>query len=273
MTAYYNDNEPYAAQWLRNLISANLIAPGHVDERSIIDVRPSDLGGYAQCHFFAGIGGWSLALRLAGWPDDRPCWTGSCPCQPFSDAGARRGFADARHLWPAWFALVREHRPAAIFGEQVSRAIGPGWLDAVAADLEREGYAFGATVLPACAVDAPHQRDRLWFVADTDREGQRGLPVDAEMARAPEPVADAPRHAGDELRETGPTGCELSLRGCSSEPRGGCGPVQPWPPESGIRRVAHGIPARASKLRALGNAIVPQVAAQFIAAYCEARGG
>lgn len=106
MTAYYNENDPYAAAWLRNLIAADLIAPGDVDERSIVDVRADDLAGYRQCHFFAGIGVWSYAPRLAGWPDDREVWTGSCPCQPFSTAGKRAGFADERHLWPAWYRLI-----------------------------------------------------------------------------------------------------------------------------------------------------------------------
>jgi len=82
MTAYYNENDPYAAQWLRNLIEAGEIAPGYVDDRSIVDVRPDELDGYTQCHFFAGIGVWSYALRRAGWSDDAPVWTGSCPCFP-----------------------------------------------------------------------------------------------------------------------------------------------------------------------------------------------
>ena len=105
---YYNEFDPQAAQWLRNLITAGLIPAGDVDERSIEDVKPNDLRGYTQCHFFAGIGGWPLALDLAGWPRDRPVWTGSCPCQPFSAAGRGDGFADQRHLWPAWFHLIRE---------------------------------------------------------------------------------------------------------------------------------------------------------------------
>lgn len=70
--AYYNENDPQAAQWLRELIKAGVIAPGDVDDRSILEVQPADLRGYAQCHFFAGIGGWSYALRLAGWPDGWP---------------------------------------------------------------------------------------------------------------------------------------------------------------------------------------------------------
>lgn len=87
MSAYYNEIDPYAAQWLRNLMDYDLILPGEVDERSIVEVHPDDLKGFTQCHFFAGIGGWSLAARLARWPDDRRLWTGSCPCQPFSVAG------------------------------------------------------------------------------------------------------------------------------------------------------------------------------------------
>lgn len=166
MTAYYNENDPFAAAWLQELIRAGLIAPGDVDARSIEDVHPSDLAGYAQCHFFAGIGGWSYALRLAGWPDDRPIWTGSCPCQPFSQAGKGAGFADERHLWPAWHWLIEQCRPAIVFGEQVARgAAARDWLSLVHADMEGLGFAFGAAHLPACAVGAPHRRERAFWVA------------------------------------------------------------------------------------------------------------
>lgn len=364
-TAYYNENEPYAAQWLRNLVAAGLIAPGDVDERSILDVRPSDLDGYAQCHFFAGLGGWSVALHLAGWDDARPVWTGSCPCQPFSSAGRRKGGADERHLWPRWFGLIRECHPAIVFGEQVARAVGQGWLDQVAADLEGQSYAFAAAVLPACAVDAPHLRNRLWFVADAgsaelrDEPGRRsgpdgsGAPVarshgatrsvanphlDARQQRRPGDaqevargldadrscigagdVADAqgerqqPRSGASQevgagaapavepegcaalpagrgsptVADASGTGLEVAFSGHARQqppalgsgddafagrdgyrqlPAAGRAPAR-WPSESGIRRVAHGIPARAPKLRALGNAIVPALAAQFIEAY------
>jgi DNA (cytosine-5)-methyltransferase 1 len=118
--AYYNEFDPYAAQWLRNLIAAGHIAPGDVDERSIEDIHPYDLIEYTQCHFFAGIGVWSYALRLAGWSDAREVWTGSCPCQPFSAAGAGGGFADERHLWPAFYHLIDFHRPPVVLGEQVA---------------------------------------------------------------------------------------------------------------------------------------------------------
>lgn len=174
--AYYNEFDKAAAQRLRSLIAAGLIPAGDVDERSIEDVTPADLAGYTQHHFFAGIGGWPLSLRLAGWPDSRPAWTGSCPCQPFSAAGKGAGFADERHLWPAWQHLIAQCRPAVVFGEQVaSAAVGP-WIDLVHADLEGMGYAFGCLPFPAAGVGAPHIRDRTYWVADTGGTGlsQRG---------------------------------------------------------------------------------------------------
>lgn len=171
MTAYYNEFDPGAAAWLRELIKAGLIADGDVDERSIEDVCPADLLGYTQCHFFAGIGVWSYALRLAGWTDDMPVWTGSCPCQPFSPAGKGKGFADERHLWPAFFHLIEVCGPKLVFGEQVAGKDGLGWLDLVAADLEAVGYACGAVPFPAAGIGAPHIRERLYWVADA--EGDR----------------------------------------------------------------------------------------------------
>ena len=164
MTAFYNEIDPYAAQWLRNLIAAGHIAPGVVDERSIVDIQPADLEGFDQVHFFAGIGVWSHALRRAGWPDERHVWTGSCPCQPFSSAGKRKGTDDERHLWPHFFRLIQECHPSVVLGEQVASKDGLGWLDAVSADLEGAGYAFRAADLCAAGVGAPHIRQRLWFV-------------------------------------------------------------------------------------------------------------
>lgn len=161
--AFYNEIDPYAAQWLRNLIAAGHIAPGVVDERSIEDVTPDDLRPFTQCHFFAGIGVWSHALRRAGWADDRPVWTGSCPCQPFSAAGKGAGFADERHLWPHFHWLIGQCRPDVVFGEQVASKDGLGWLDLVQADLEGTGYASGAVDLCAAGVGAPHIRQRLWW--------------------------------------------------------------------------------------------------------------
>lgn len=163
---YYNEWDKGAAAWLRELIKAGQIPNGYVDERSITDVTAGDLEGFTQCHFFCGIGGWPLALQLAGVPSTQPLWTGSPPCQPFSVAGAGAGKRDIRHLAPAFLDLVAECRPQLIFGEQVAAAITKDqWADSLLIELAEEGYASGFTVLPACSVGAPHKRDRLFFGA------------------------------------------------------------------------------------------------------------
>jgi len=407
MSTYYNEYEPYAAQWLRNLIKEGHIPDGEVDTRSILAVSPDDLRGFVQCHFFAGLGGWAYAARLAGWPDDRPLWTGSAPCQPFSTAGQQKGTADERHLWPVFFGLIRACRPPVVMGEQVAAAVGKDWLDGVSSDLEGIGYACGAVVVPACAVDAPHRRDRLWFVADSDigqsraergddgevrrvqkaqREPEHGAPVSGRGSREDGDVADAEQHGrgrqedaacnqppegngsanqhsghsracdgyvadaadtglslrgyprrseGNTESRTGlvnelercdqsyvadagqvgrdgwasPAGCEAGAnagaegrsggdvadadsvsqqrgRGELSGPQGpeaGRRNHGPWDTyqwaigsdgkarrvEPSIRLLAHGVPARVGKLRAYGNAIVPQVAAEIIGAYMD----
>lgn len=202
MTAYYNEIDPYAAQWLRNLIKAGHIAPGDVDERSIEDVRPDDLRGYTQCHFFAGIGVWSFALRMAGWEDSRPVWTGSCPCQPFSIASLvnRKGFDDERHLWPVWFELIRECSPSVVFGEQVASPDGSKWLDGVFDNLEGEGYACGAAVLTAAGAGADHIRRRNYFTANSLREGRQGhQPIERVSVATPEAFAES-RNAAARIR-------------------------------------------------------------------------
>ena len=173
MAAYYNEIEPFAVHVLKQLIRDGVIADGDVDDRSIVDVRPEDLKGYTQCHFFAGGGLWSVAARMADWDDDRPLWTGSCPCQPFSVAGKGKGTADARHLWPDFHRLLRECRPAIVFGEQVASRAGREWLSGVRSDVEAVGYALGAADLCAAGVGAPHIRQRLYWVGMADAEGER----------------------------------------------------------------------------------------------------
>lgn len=187
---YYNEIDPYCAAWLQNLMDAGEIPRGVIDTRSIEDVTPADLAGFTQCHFFAGLGGWPLALRLAGWPESRRAWTGSCPCQPFSAAGKGAGFADERHLWPAWQHLIAQCRPAVIFGEQVaSKAVDP-WIDLVHADLEGMGYAFGCVPFPSAGVGAPHIRDRTYWVADAEQygSGRQATPTDHQWTQANRPA-------------------------------------------------------------------------------------
>lgn len=165
MKTYYNEFDPKAAAWLRVLADDLLIWPGVVDERSIKEVDPTDVMGYGRCHYFAGIGGWDHALELAGWPRGVPVWTGSCPCQPYSNAGKGLGDADERNLWPAFFNLIRQCRPQFVFGEQVSGAIKHGWLDGIRSDLEGAGYACGYAVLGAHSAGTDHIRQRLYWVA------------------------------------------------------------------------------------------------------------
>ena len=281
---YYNEIDLYAAEWLRNLIAAGHIAPGDVDTRSIVDVKANDLKGYTQCHFFAGIGVWSYALRSANWPDDRPVWTGSCPCQPFSIAGSGAGVTDERHLWPAWFELIKQCRPDVIFGEQVESAIKHGWLDLVQNDLERENYIVGAAGIPAAGVGAPHIRHRLYFVAQSSEIGRRGR-RDGDTARDSGQIQTEGRGASSELADT----IEGGRAGVSGDSKtqeqriAQCGTSGFWgaadwidctdnktrPVEPSTFPLAYGSTARVGRLRAYGNAIVPQAAQTFIEAYLE----
>lgn len=251
MAAYYNENDPYCVAWLRALIAEGLIADGEVDERSIVDVRAAELAGFTQCHFFAGIGGWSYALRLAGWSDDRPVWTGSCPCQPWSVAGKGDGANDPRDLWPAWFRLIDVCGPGVVFGEQVESPAGRAWFDRVSVWMEGISYAVGAIDLSAASVDAPQNRLRLWFVADANHPRRKG-PIRQRQPR-------------QTLEEWSPARREPVRPDCGS-----------WPP--GPRAVHHvpvlvnGVPGVVGGCKGYGNAIVPQVAALFIQAYDEVTG-
>ena len=257
MRAYYNEWDPYCAQWLRNLVAAGLIPAGDVDERDIRDVRAADLAGYRQCHFFAGIAGWSLALRLAGWADDREVWTGSCPCQPFSNAGKQRGTSDERHLWPEFHRLIAERRPSVVFGEQVAGRLGREWLAAVQADMEVLDHAFGAADLCSAGVGAPNIRQRLWWVAYALRAGRSKWWPIAGDGPAPRrgsgvPLANSDRNG---CRASGAPGGQPQER--DPEPRSRLGD-----PQAGQRRVRQPEPCdeqpgpigRSGSFERLGNA-------------------
>jgi DNA (cytosine-5)-methyltransferase 1 len=298
---YYNENDPQASAWLKELIAQGALPDGVVDDRSIEDVTPIELEPYVQCHFFAGIGGWPYALQLAGWPEDRPVWTGSCPCQPFSAAGKGAGTADERHLWPAFFWLISQCRPAIVFGEQVASSDALGWWDVVSTDLEAADYACGGVDLCAAGVGAFHIRQRLYWVADSESLG-RGF-LDSENKRATDGEKHPPSNdsQASSLADAGGQGLEIERQQqtwgqCQTLERGS--QANPWrhpdwlpcrdgkarPAQSGIFPLVNGVPAdlvcgsnpgipanetaeaRAMRLRGYGNAIVPQLAAQFIAA-------
>lgn len=284
MPAYYNEYDPFAAQWLRELIKAGHIAPGDVDTRSIVDVQPDELRGYTQCHFFAGIGVWSYSLRLAGWPDDRPVWTGSCPCQPFSAAGKGGGFADERHLWPAFHWLISQRQPVVVLGEQVASKDALRWFDLVSADLERTGYACGAVDLCAAGVGAPHIRQRLWWVAH--RLADAELPPQPRQ-RSISGAAVCQQDA-DGFGRSGVAGgmepdasdagmfCEQATAAAApAGPTNGVWGNADWlfcrdgrwrAVEPGTFPLAHGAPARVGRLRGYGNAIAAPVAQAFVEA-------
>ena len=237
MAAYYNEIDPYAAAWLRNLVSRGLIAPGDVDERSIADVQPDDLRGYDQCHFFAGIGGWSLALRLAGWADDRPVWTGSPPCQDHSLAGAvwgvRRGIDGPRGgLARPWLDLVGRRLPRTVLFENVPGIAGRA-LTEIEGRLEGLGYRVARSERTSAGVAAPHLRRRVWLAADRDGAGPQ-----EPRGAGPSPPFSDPRAA--------PPG-DVWV----AAPHRPCG-------------VADGFPARVAAVRAFGNAIDPWVAAAWL---------
>jgi DNA (cytosine-5)-methyltransferase 1 len=285
-----------------------------VDERSIVDVRPDDVRGYTQCHFFAGIGGWSYALRLAGWPDDQPVWTGSCPCQPFSQAGVGGGFTDKRHLWPAFFHLIQQCSAERVFGEQVGAKAGENWLDLVFDDLEGSSYACAAADLAAASVGAPHIRQRLYWVADSEVAQRRRTRFPSDTGRRSEEAGGSVRAGGvADIDNQGLEGRD-GMQKCADEFSSGAnqlaggmeypnlpgkhkwtpsgeqplhnenGSTSPWgdidwihcrdgkarPVEAGTFPLANGVLKRMGKLRGFGNAIVPQVAAEFIKSYMEA---
>jgi DNA (cytosine-5)-methyltransferase 1 len=264
LSAYYNEIDLYAAEWLRNLIEKGMIPDGEVDTRSIVDVTPDDIRKFTQCHFFAGIGGWGHAIRLAGWSDDKPIWTGSCPCQPFSSAGKRGGTDDPRHLWPHFHRLISAVRPPVVMGEQVAGQAGYGWFDGVQADLETIGYAGRAVDIPALAVNAPHIRQRLYWIACdmADSKSQRRQSFSRSLHSNVEQQAGQLKDGNFFVTSNGKGHWDdhVWLAGSDGKARR----VKP-----GLPLLAHGVPKRVGRLRAYGNAIVPQVAAEVIRAFME----
>lgn len=263
---YYNEWDKATAAWLRELIKAGLIPRGEVDDRSISEVTPGDLKGFTQCHFFAGIAGWSRALYLAGVPATVPLWTGSPPCQPFSQAGNQKGKYDERHLAPTFIKLIKQCKPTMLFGEQVAKAIETGWLDDLQTELAGAGYAVGAAVLSASGVGAPHKRERLYFgavngMADPYRDQHRWA-----LPRSTGAEAFATLGVGQNLPESGePGGAGSNVLGfweCADKRL--CRDGKYREVEPGTSPLADGIPARVERLRGYGNAIVPQVGAMFI---------
>jgi DNA (cytosine-5)-methyltransferase 1 len=253
---------------------------------------------------FSGIGGFSLAAEEAGWQTTAFCenepycqevlqrhWpevpivenihefdgkrhkgvslcTGGFPCQGFSHAGERRGCDDNRYLWPEMFRIIKESRPSFVVAENVVGIISVA-LDTVLSDLESEGYSTGTVVLPACAVNAPHRRDRVWILADSQCERQEGdgpryksrrqagLPSGngAPMANSGEPGLQGP--------EQSKTPCESAWASRPTAERGGF-TGSDWSIEPDVGRVVDGLPKRSHRLKGLGNAIVPALCYEIL---------
>lgn len=260
MSSYYNDFDPFLCEWLRNLIAAGLIPDGEVDNRSIRDVQPEDLKDFDHVHLFAGIGGFAHALRLAGWPDDEPIWTGGFPCQPFSEAGDQRGADDDRHLWPEFHRLIDGCRPPVVLAENVPPIVKLA-LDGVLADLERSNYASRSLLVPACAVNAPSRRERLWVCALSNDRGERWAGREDAAQGNLADRAQAQRREStsrDEVRRDGAEGFwDGSLVFLGPDKNRRRAPV-------GVHPLGHGFPGNLDRVCAFGNAIVPQVAEQLI---------
>lgn len=240
---YFNEWEPFQCRWLRRLYPSAI-----VDSRDICSVTPDDVIRYRQVHLFAGIGGWEYALRLAGWPDDLSVWSGSCPCQPFSICGSRKGVNDERHLWPVMFRLIRECHPTTVFGEQVSGSAGRDWITRVRSDLEGIGYAIGIADMSSGGVSAPHNRKRLYWVAYSTRAA-RIRTVMRGYERSYRGVIDGMGYWDDYEN--------IRCPGDGKKRR-----IEP-----GLLPVANGVSERVGRISAFGNAIVPQLAAVFIKAF------
>jgi DNA (cytosine-5)-methyltransferase 1 len=226
---------------------------------------------------FSGIGGFALAARWAGIETvafceiDKFCHkvlqknfqgipihndiktlngeeyagidiiTGGYPCQPFSEAGERKGESDDRHLWPEMFRVIKQSRPTWVIAENVIGHVTMG-LDSVLNDLDSEGYSTRPIIIPACAVDSPHRRDRVWILAYA--EGERCANGDDRENKR---KADRKKHAF-----TDKSGAFSWME------------TRRWPCEPDFPRVANGVPDRMDRCKSLGNAIVPQIAYEIL---------
>lgn len=259
---YYNEFDEATAKWLQGLINNGCIPYGIVDTRSIEDIDPQELTKYTQCHFFAGIGGWAYALMLANVPSTLNIYTGSCPCQPFSIAGKQEGFNDKRNLWKVFYDIIKENKPTVVVGEQVATAINFGWLDIVQDDLEKENYATGSAVLTASMLGAPHTRKRLYWgaIQESALENTDSIRQDWKLQMGNQTKCSNQLHSynqkfissskcfwNDGTWQTGTNGKSYLF-------------------QSRNFPLVNGVPNRMVKCRGYGNAIVPQVGAEFVKA-------
>ena len=222
---------------------------------------------------------------------------GGYPCQPFSYAGVRKGDQDDRHLWPAMLTVIKKVRPTWVIGENVAGHITLG-LDEVLSDLEAAGYSSRCFVIPACAADAHHRRDRCWIVAYADSQGQSDVTINEQRVasyakntnrrrgKIGQPKGDGRSDIYGKDRDLADADSAhsqgrrvssgIQSQHTQSDGRGnesGWQAPQFWQPEPSVGRVANGVPGRIHRLKQLGNSIVPQVAARILYAIKEAHNG
>jgi len=269
--AYYNELDPYCFYWLENLIKAKLLPDGDVDGRSIVDVLPSDVMDYKECHFFAGIGVWAYAVKHCKVNDHikGAVWTGSCPCQPFSTQGKGAGFDDERHLWPDWHWLIGQCRPDVVFGEQVASKAALDWWNLVQQDLAGSNYASGAADLAAGGFGAPHKRNRLYWVAHANGKNNVGNERDGSLLLQRSTRAGSASARSPSLEQLA-TPRYASLDGAWAHADWlPCSDHTYRPVERGTFPLVDGDAINVDAVRAWGNAIVAPVAIEFINAALE----
>lgn len=245
----YTDIDEFCIWWIKRLVLQQELPYGECLTEDITNFDMGLLEWYNHCHFFAGIGGWALALSMAGVTHDFNVWTGSCPCQPFSTASTNpKGVEDDRHLWPEMERLIDFGKPTTFFGEQVASKYGWDWLSNVRADLENQDYEFGSAQLSAANCGLPHIRKRLYFVAHSMRLRQERME---------------------------PTWKTIRLGLTQEKPKINSNRIPPrseFKPNPSFLLSHDGIPPHMAKsvIHGFGNAIVPELASLFIQSSFEA---
>jgi len=194
--------------------------------------------------------------------------TGGFPCQPFSVAGRKKGTKDDRDLWPEMFRIIKEFQPNWVIGENVANFVNMAF-QRTKTHLESEGYEVQPLIIPACGVNAPHKRDRVWIVAHSDSKRRaKGNRPNSGVNEAGENAYREGQTDTYNIGRTSETAAytqsiyvqRLDDRSGKGEPWGSGW----WESEPYVGRVAHGVPNRVDRLKGLGNAIVPQVAYQIM---------
>jgi DNA (cytosine-5)-methyltransferase 1 len=295
---YYNDIDPYCCAILRRRSTRGALPRGVIDERDIRTIQAEELRQFQHIHLFAGIGGFPLGLSWVNFPTSIRVITGGFPCQDISQAGKRRGIDGERSgLWREMARIVSDLQPQYVLVENVAALLGRG-MGRVLGDLSTCGYDAEWQVFPAAAFGAPHRRDRVYIVAyptgerrhhwfdsqlegypysNADRQDQDHQTRWQETRSQSQQSRDTPQRGGEPAALADANGTRLPSRrqqrklsaseiewaSAIFEHRGGPWATRSnwWTVEPDVGRVVDGLPNRMDRVRVLGNAIVPQIAA------------